>query len=149
MAAVLLVAHAPLATTLLAVARHVYPDCSVGLAAADVDAAADPAQAQQQVRAALEGLADAEVLILADVFGASPCTAALAVADGVRIRVVAGVNVPMLWRALCYADTPLDELVTRAVDGGAQGVMQVGVPRPQNQASPPANHDQVQHRHQQ
>ena len=41
------------------------------------------------------------------------------------------------------------ERILRAVDGGAQGVMQLGVPRPQNQASPPSNHDQVQHQHQQ
>jgi PTS system ascorbate-specific IIA component len=149
MAAILLVAHAPLATSLLAVARHVYPERSAGMAATDVDATADPGEAQQQIREALEGLAGAEVLILTDVFGASPCAAALAVADGVRIRVVAGVNVPMLWRALCYSALPLEDLVTRAVDGGAQGVMQLGVPRPQNQASLPANHDQVQHQHQQ
>ena len=47
-----------------------------------------------------------------------------------RARVVAGVNVPMLWRALCYADEPLEELVTRAVDGGTQGVMQVACRAP-------------------
>ena len=88
-------------------------------------------------------------MCIRDSFGASPCKAALAVADGVHTRVVAGVNVPMLWRALCYADVPLDELVTRAVDGGVQGVMQVGVPRLQNQASQPATDDQVQHHHQQ
>lgn len=149
MAAILLVAHAPQATSLLAVARHVYPDCSVGLGAVDIAAGASPAQAQAQIRTALDGLGAKEVLILADVFGASPCKAALAVADGVHTRVVAGVNVPMLWRALCYADVPLDELVTRAVDGGVQGVMQVGVPRLQNQASQPATDDQVQHHHQQ
>lgn len=149
MAAILLVAHAPQAASLLSVARHVYPDCSVGLAGADIAAGASPAEAQAQVRAALDSLGASEVLILTDVFGASPCKAALAVADGVRTRVVAGVNVPMLWRALCYADLPLDELVTRAVDGGMQGVMQVGVPRPQNQASQPVVDDQVQHHHQQ
>ena len=144
MAAILLVAHAPLATSLLAVARHVYPERSAGLAATDVDAAADLGEAQQQIRAALEGLADAEVLILVDVFGASWLTT-----GELDLRAVALVNVPMLWRALCYSEVPLEELVTRAVDGGAQGVMQLGVPRPQNQASPPSNHDQVQHQHQQ
>jgi PTS system ascorbate-specific IIA component len=149
MAAILLVAHAPQAQSLLAVARHVYPECTARMAAADIEASAGPAEAQAQIRAALAGLGVSEVLILADVFGASPCKAALAVADGVRSRVVAGVNVPMLWRALCYADLPLDELVTRAVDGGVQGVMQVGVPRPQNQASQPARDDQVQHHDQQ
>ena len=149
MAAILLVAHAPLATSLLAVARHVYPDCSVGLDAVDIGAGAEPAEAQAQIRAALDRLAATEVLVLTDVFGASPCRAALTVADAVRARVVAGVNVPMLWRALCYAELPLEELVTRAVDGGVQGVMQVGVPRLQNQASQPVIDDQGQHHHQQ
>ena len=59
--------------------------------------------------------------MLVDVFGATPCKAARAVVDGVRQRIVTGVNVPMLWRALCYAAKPLDELVTRAVDGGIAG----------------------------
>lgn len=149
MAAILLVAHAPQAAALLAVAHHAYPVCAVGLAAVDIDAGTGPAEAQAQIRAVIDSLPDHEVLILADVFGASPCKAALAVADGVRSRVVAGVNVPMLWRVLCYSDLPLDELVTRAVDGGVQGVMQVGVPRPQNQGPAPARDDQVQHHDQQ
>ncbi len=63
--------------------------------------------------------------------------------DGVLSRVVAGVNVPMLWRTLCYAHLPLAELVTRAVDGARQGVMQVAVPRRQNQANRPPTDDPV------
>jgi mannose PTS system EIIA component len=145
MASILLVAHAPLATSLAAVARHVYPDCSRVLEAVDVPAGADLASTEAQVLARGGG----ELLILADVFGATPCNAALAVADGTRSRVVAGVNVPMLWRTLCYAELPLDELVTRAVAGATHGVMQVSVPRRQNQPSPPTSHDQVQHHHQQ
>lgn len=149
MAAVLLVAHAPLATSLQAVAGHVYPECSSRLAAVDVAAEASAEQVLAQVRAALAARSESEVLILTDVFGATPCNAAMAAADGARARVVAGVNVPMLWRALCYADQPLDELVTRAVAGAAQGVMQVAVPRRQNQPAPPGRHDQDPHPHQQ
>lgn len=149
MAAVLIVAHAPLASSLQAVAAHVYPESSPRLAAVDVppDARADDVQAL--VSAALAARTEPEVLILTDVFGATPCNAAMAAADGARARVVAGVNVPMLWRALCYADQPLDELVTRAVAGAAQGVMQVAVPRRQNQPAPPGRHDQDQHQDQQ
>lgn len=149
MAQLLIIAHAPLASSLQAVAQHVYPDCGGRLAAIDVlpGASADDVCAQvQEVLAAAEG---AEVLILADVFGATPCNAALAAADGVRCRVVAGVNVPMLWRTLCYAEQPLDDLVNRAVAGAAQGVMHVAVPRRHNQAAPVVSHDQDQHQHQQ
>lgn len=149
MPAILLVAHAPLASSLRNVAAHVYPDCGRQLAALDVEPSAAPEQLVEQVRAALAALGGGETLILADVFGATPCNAALECADGVRVRVVAGVNVPMLWRALCYSQLPLDELVARAVAGGGQGVMQVGVARRQNQASQPAQDDQVKHQHHQ
>ena len=62
-----------------------------------------------------------EALILTDVFGATPCNVAQRLADGVQVKVVAGVNVPMLWRSLCYADESLDALVARAVAGRDAG----------------------------
>ena len=149
MAQLLVVAHMPLASALQAVARHVYPDCGTQLAALDVAPGASLEEVGEQVRQALAAAGGAEVLILVDVFGATPCNAALMAADGVRSRVVAGVNVPMLWRTLCYADQPLDDLVNRAVAGAAQGVMHVSVPRRQNQSSSNLRHDEVQHHHQQ
>ena len=151
MAHLLVVAHTPLASALQAVARHVYPDCGMQLAGVDVapGASLDEVTAQVREALALAAAAGEEVLILVDVFGATPCNAAVAAADGVRSRVVAGVNVPMLWRTLCYADQPLDDLVNRAVAGAAQGVMHVTVPKRQNQAISDLSHDQVQHHHQQ
>ena len=151
MAHILIVAHAPLASSLRAVAQHVYPDCGAQLMAVDVLPGASLAAVEEQVLQALQEppLAGSEVLILVDVFGATPCNAALAAADGVRSRVVAGVNVPMLWRTLCYAEQPLDDLVNRAVAGAIQGVMHVSVPRRQNQSPDSVSHDQVQHHHQQ
>ncbi len=148
MARILIVAHAPLAASLQAVAQHVYPDCGGQLVAIDVL----PTESQEAVALRIKALvaeSGTEVLILADVFGATPCNAALAAADGVKQRVVAGVNVPMLWRTLCYAGQPLDDLVNRAVAGASQGVMHVAVPRRQNQATTSLKHDQVQHQHQQ
>ena len=149
MPSLLIVAHAPLASSLLAVARHVYPECSRTAAAVDVAAGGAPEAVEAQIRAALTDLGAEEVLMLVDVFGATPCNAALAVADGQRVRVVAGVNVPMLWRTLCYAHMPLEDLVNRALAGATQGVMHVSVPHPQNQLSSPVHHDQVHHHHQQ
>ena len=149
MARILIVAHAPLASALLQVARHVFPECGSGLGAVDVLPAATGPEVQALVQAALDEQLGGEVLILADVFGATPCNAALAVADGARSRVVAGVNVPMLWRTLCYQDSPLDDLVDRAVAGAGQGVMHVTVPKRQHQPAANPAHDQVQHHHQQ
>ena len=151
MAQILIVAHAPLASSLQAVAQHVYPDCGAQLMAVDVPPGANLEGVEAKVREALAAppLAGCEVLILTDVFGATPCNAALAAADGVRCRVVAGINVPMLWRTLCYAEQSLDDLVNRAVAGATQGVMHVSVPRRQNQPTSTVSHYQVIHHHQQ
>ncbi len=129
---ILIVAHAPLASALGQLARHAFPDCAGGLSVIDVAADESPAAIESRIR---QIAVDRATLILTDVFGATPCNAALRVADGVQVRVVAGVNVPMLWRAICYAGEPLEALVTRAVDGGAQGVMRLAAAPPQNQAS--------------
>lgn len=149
MAALLLIAHAPLAGALAAVAAHTFPDCAERLRAIDVPSNATLESAEGALRAALSELAAPEVLILADVFGATPCNAALRVADGVHTRVVAGANVPMLWRTLCYAEEPLERLVLRAVDGAIQGAMQVSQPRRLNQAPSSLAHAQDQHHDQQ
>ena len=62
-----------------------------------------------------------------------------AAADGLPVRVVAGVSVPMLWRVLGYSDNKsMDELVESAVAGAAQGALHASVSRRQNQATSPA-----------
>lgn len=143
----IVVAHAPLASALRAVAAHAFPDSAQILRCVDVQPDQELDEVERDLRQATAGSRAA--LVLCDVFGATPCNAALRVVDGVRVRAVAGVNVPMLWRVLCYSAEPLESLVTRAVDGAGQGVMQVGASRPQNQFVQVSTHDQVQHHHQQ
>jgi PTS system mannose-specific IIA component len=144
MTAILIIAHAPLASALKSVAQHAYPDCMSSLEVLDVAAGADVEQIESAARALLARHGDAEALIFVDAFGASPCNAAMRLLDSPLRRVVAGVNVPMLWRTLCYGtDEPLDALVARAVAGATQGVMSVTVSRPQNQTQRASPHDQA------
>ncbi len=149
MAAVLLIAHAPLASALLSVAGHCYEEKGHLFEAIDVDPAMSAEAVEALARAALVRLNAPEVLVLTDVFGATPCNVAQRLSDGVNVRVVAGVNVPMLWRSLCYLGEPLDALVARAVSGASQGVMQVAQTRPQNQILTPITNDSNHSRHQQ
>jgi len=85
-------------------------------------------------------------LVLTDMFGATPCNVAQKLVDGVNARLVAGVNLPMLLRAITYRNEPMDALVARVLAGGTQGVMQVAVTAPQNQQRKPndQNHDHHQ-----
>jgi len=148
MSKLLIVAHAPLASALRAVAAHAFPE-QAGLVSA-VDIGPDQIEPEALVRRSLEALAGHDVLLLTDAFGATPCTACQRAAAGVpRARVVAGVNVPMLWRTLGNPDLPLDELAQRAVTGAVQGVMQANPTPRQNQPGPKPGHDQVANHDQQ
>lgn len=152
MAAVLIVAHAPLATALKAVAGHVYADCGHAIEALDVAPGETPEQVSVRAQALMrrgEPGREEDWLVLTDVFGATPCNAALLLSDPLHVRVVSGVNVPMLWRTLCYADESLESLVARAVGGATQGVMQIAPARPQNQVGMGMPRDPKQHHHQQ
>ena len=113
----LIIAHAPLASALKACARHTFPDCAATLEALDVPAQMSIDEVETRARTLLARVRTPEALILTDVFGATPCNVAQRLADGVQVKVVAGVNVPMLWRSLCYQHEALDVLVARAVAG--------------------------------
>lgn len=142
MPGLLIVAHAPLASSLKSVAEHAFPDCASRLGALDVAPDATVEEIEAEGRVMLASLGTAEVVIFTDVFGATPCNVAQRLADGVHVKVVTGVNVPMLWRSLCYPADSLDALVARAVAGATQGVMQIATSRPQNQTLKSRRHAQ-------
>jgi PTS system mannose-specific IIA component len=151
MNAILLIAHAPLANALRQCALHVFPDCGATVVAIDVQPNLQPEETLHAARIALDQLGQVPqvegVLVLTDIFGATPSNVAQKLEDGVKSRLITGVNLPMLLRAVSYRHEPLDTLVSRAVIGGTQGVMQVAITAPQNQ--PRRNHDQEEHDHQQ
>ncbi len=151
MNAILIICHAPLAHALRQCALHVFPDCGAAVGAIDVQPNLSPEETLATARIAMEQLTHSPqvkgVLVLTDIFGATPSNVAQKLVDGVRSRLVTGVNLPMLLRSVSYRQEPLDALVARAVAGGNQGVMQVAITAPQNQNRP--QHDPKHDHHQQ
>ena len=152
MPGILIIAHAPLASALKQAAGHTFAEAAEQIQALDVLANLGCDEVEAQARVMLARLQNddprREALVLADVFGATPCNVIQRLADGQQVKVITGVNVPMLWRALNYAQEPLETLITRALAGGTQGVMQIASSKPQNQAIHPT-HDQDHRHHQQ
>ncbi len=142
---ILIIAHAPLASALKACALHVFPDSDAAVAALDVPPNMPPSESAAQARVMLSHGQD--TLLLTDVFGATPSNIAKQLTDGVKTRLLTGVNLPMLLRAVTYRHENLDVLVQRALAGGSQGVMQVAVTAHQNQTY--KNHDSNDHQSQQ
>ncbi|WP_088283428.1 PTS sugar transporter subunit IIA [Ideonella sp. A 288] len=149
MVRLLIIAHAPLASALKTVAAHIDPDSARAIGVVDVD----PGQSQDDVVAAGELILDAvgpvEALILTDVFGATPCNAARRLGERSATRVIAGINVPAVWRAVAHLSDPLDRVAELTVAGGQQGVMHVTITRPQFQSQRSAVHDPEHDHHQQ
>jgi PTS system ascorbate-specific IIA component len=148
---ILIIAHAPLAHALRSCAVHVFPDCDGAVAAIDVQPNLPPEETLATARIAMEQLTQGGrnkgVLVLTDIFGATPSNVAQRLVDGVTSRLITGVNLPMLLRSVSYRNEPLEALVSRAVVGGTQGVMQVAITAPQNQ--PRRSHDDQHHDDQQ
>lgn len=127
MAGILIIAHAPLATALRECIAHIYGGCPARIGALDVLPDSDPVEVVAQATAEIERLReDNGALVLTDMFGATPSNIAARLATVPQVRVLAGVNLPMLVRAVCYRTTPLDTLVDKALTGAAKGVHAIG-----------------------
>jgi PTS system mannose-specific IIA component len=142
---IFIIAHAPLASALRQCVLHVFPDSAAAVVAFDVQSDVPFGQTVADAVRAMTQLPDAHTLVLTDVFGATPCNVAQKMVNGPRARLIAGVNLPMLLRAVTYRSEPLDGLVARAMAGGTQGVMQVANVAPQNQARKKNDQDHNDH----
>jgi PTS system ascorbate-specific IIA component len=129
MIGILIVAHGSLADSLVECAIHVLGQHPRGLATIDFIGHADPDERQKALQAKLAELAalnDKEgdgILVLTDVYGATPSNTLCRLLEPAHIEGVSGVNLPMLLKALNYRDTlALPQLVERIVEGGRNSI---------------------------
>jgi PTS system ascorbate-specific IIA component len=127
MAGILIIAHAPFATALRDCISHIYGGLPARIGAIDVTPDCDPAQLVATAESELQRLAEENgALVLTDLYGATPSNIAARLAGLPNVRVLAGANLPMLVRAVCYRSIPLDTLVDKALSGGIKGIQAVG-----------------------
>ena len=126
MIGIFLITHGSLGESLVQCACHVLNKRPQQIVQLGVSGQDDPLDALPLARDMLK-LVDSGrgVLLLTDIFGATPSNVALKLLQPGRIEGVAGVNLPMLLRALTYREKDLETLVTKAVAGGRDGVMQM------------------------
>ncbi|RKP58786.1 PTS sugar transporter subunit IIA [Pararobbsia silviterrae] len=126
MAGILIIAHTPFASALRDCIAHIYGGLPARIGCIDVTPSCDPVEQLSHASAEVERLREENgVLVLTDLYGATPANIAARLAALPEVRVLAGVNLPMLVRAVCYRSTPLDTLVDKALSGGAKGIQGV------------------------
>jgi len=121
---VLLMTHEAVGKALISAAHHVMPKLPLQVAAVEVPPQSDPDVMRTLTAHHARELDQGDgVLILADLYGATPCNIGLSLsALGVHLRCVSGLNLPMLLRVLNYAEKSLDELAEIAASGGRGGI---------------------------
>lgn len=124
MIGIVLVAHAPLATAFMAAATHVFKGVPLNLCAIDVLTDQDVYSVSELLAEALQAVDMGDgVVILSDICGATPANCATKMASArPNTRLVFGLNVPMLLRALTYRELPLAQVTQKAIEGGKNGV---------------------------
>jgi PTS system ascorbate-specific IIA component len=130
MIGILIVAHGTLGESLIHCAGHVLGSRPMHLMQMGVTIHDDPQQVLIQAIKLVKQLDHGDgVLVLTDLYGATPANIAAKLLVPGRVEGIAGVNLPMLVRALTYRKQPLKVVVGKAISGGVEGVMQM----------PPAN----------
>jgi mannose PTS system EIIA component len=136
MVGILIIAHGTLGESLIHSATHVMCVRPAQLMQIGVRMQDDPQAVLPQAINMLRALDDGSgVLVLSDVYGATPSNIACKLLVPGRIEGVAGVNLPMLVRALTYRNEPLKTVITKAISGGIEGVMQMPIAQVRNAAT--------------
>ncbi|WP_407275309.1 PTS sugar transporter subunit IIA [Halothiobacillus sp. DCM-1] len=63
------------------------------------------------------------VLVLTDMYGSTPSNIAHRLKDKERVRVISGVNLPMVVRAMNYPQLALEDMAERVATGGREGII--------------------------
>jgi mannose PTS system EIIA component len=125
-AGILLVTHNGLGDSFVDCVNHVLGKIPPNLKVLSVLAGEDPQLKLAEGKALIKQLdAGGGVLILADVFGATPSNIGRQLCHAEHVLGVAGLNLPMLLRVVCSTEKSLSELAKIAVEGGRECIVQM------------------------
>ena len=123
MVGILIVSHGAFGESLIHSASHVLGKRPLFLRQVGVTVHDDPDAiipvAEDLIRFLDQGQG---VLVLTDIYGATPANVACKLLKPGRIEGIAGVNLPMLIRALNYRNEPLASVLEKALAGATDGV---------------------------
>lgn len=125
MIGVLIIAHGNLGDSLIHCASHVMGNRPLQLEYLGVNNDDDLLLLLPKAQKLVNQLNQGDgVLVLSDMYGASPANLAAKLLKANEVVGVAGINLPMLVRVLTYRNGNLCLLAEKAVSGGREGVVQ-------------------------
>lgn len=126
MIGILIISHGNLGDSLIHCAHHVMGGNPLQLMHLGVTVQDDPDAVMPGALALVKQLDSGDgVLVLSDICGATPCNIASRLVKPGKVECLAGVNLPMLVRALTYRNEPLAAMMEKALSGGKEGAMRI------------------------
>ncbi|MFA9440804.1 PTS sugar transporter subunit IIA [Uliginosibacterium sp. sgz301328] len=125
MIGIFLLTHGTLGESLIQCACHVLNRRPRQLAQLGVSAQDDPLDLLPTARDWLAQVDGGKgVIVLTDIFGATPSNIAMKLIQPGRVEGIAGANLPMLLRILTYRDKhDIETVIQKAIAGGCDGVL--------------------------
>jgi PTS system mannose-specific IIA component len=123
----LIITHNQIGAELIATANSILGNKLPPIQSISIPAELDPVNLggyADQIRDTIADLtAKQNLLIITDIYGATPNNLARYFANDLNAEVVSGVNLPMLLRVLNYSQQDLNQLVVTAIEGARKGIV--------------------------
>lgn len=120
---ILIIAHGKLAAHVLWQVELNMGSPPLAMGAVEVDPQANPEDVRRAATQLAQGLDSGDgVVIVTDLFGATPSNIAHSLELSGQSSIVHGLNLAMLIRACNYQDCNLDELTDKMVEGGQRSI---------------------------
>jgi PTS system mannose-specific IIA component len=121
---ILLITHGDVGNALMQAAEQALGQLPLPMQVVKVQQDVQPDHIITELRPITQALKAGDgLLILTDIYGATPSNIAVKLQNSQQIRVITGLNLPMLIRVLNYPTLSLDELAAKAVSGGKDGII--------------------------
>ena len=118
---VLIITHDQIGTALMDTAREMLGVNPMSVDVIPVLRAHNPDDLVEQAERIIDR--NEQTLVLTDMYGSTPSNISCRLHTQENLRIVGGINLPMLVRVLNYPRLSLDELVDKAISGGRDGVL--------------------------
>lgn len=126
MIGIIIVAHGKLGESLIECATHILGHTPQHCIALSIQSNDDLTQLLPRLKNSIASVDNGHgILLLTDIFGATPSNVIQSFLVSGKIEAVAGVSLPMLLRTINYQAQPLPVIVEKAVSGGKDGVIQL------------------------
>ncbi|HLX52554.1 MAG TPA: PTS sugar transporter subunit IIA [Aquella sp.] len=124
MVTIIVIAHLEIANSLVSCAEHILAKRVVNLHVIPVRKTEDVEHVLNRAEEFISRQSDErQILLLTDLFGATPSNIASKLIRPGKIEMITGLNMPMLLRAISYTEYDLQTCVEKAIEGGKNGIL--------------------------